>query len=77
MSCNRIYDAIGPFMYLDENGSVSKGFCHETCMDRYMRLHRIPTKLVACEDVSSLKSSGWHDLADWVATGGLEDMFDE
>lgn len=75
MNCSRTYDAIGPLSYVDPDvGSNFPGLCTEACMDRYMRDKRIPTAPVAHEDVKYLKSKGWHDLADWIATGGLEDI---
>jgi len=74
LSCNRIYNAIGPLSYIEPAGGISMGICSENCLNGYMRRYHVPTKMVAHEDILGLKFLGHHEFADWLTTGGLDDI---
>jgi hypothetical protein len=48
------------------------GFCSNDCITSYARRYDIHPKTICGKNIKQLKEDGHHELADWIADGGLE-----
>lgn len=75
LHCGIIYDIQIPRTSIPED-TMLHGYCSNACITGYCRNRVIHPKVVCGKDIRQLKELGWHELADWVSAGGLEELME-